>query len=676
VTRYPATRTVDAWETSAGEPPIADPYRWLEEETDEVRLWQKEQNALATEVLGDGPDQVIELVDSLMVERAPRLPRLGGGRWFRVDGGTRVVVSNEPYGQGEVVAQISSDHFLSWISPSPDGSVLGLGVCTDGSEQNTIRLVTVSTRAELPAPVQVLYDGWVGGAVWEPDSSAFWFLALTGSVFANAKGLFLHRLGESPPTAPEPVPAPADGTDYTIPQAGERWVVAAHGLMTPKPYAVLDRSTGVWRPFMTELEATVAGQIVGDRYVAVTDVEAPRGRLVAIDLASTTPDDPSTWTELVPESDAVLRTVWVVGERIFLNEYVDTYARVREARLDGTIVRELTLPTKGTVGSLSFPGMNLPPRGQGDELFIAFSSPTTSWQVLRERDGELDQVVAPAITLPDTTVLDLWVTSADGTKVPYHVISPAGLEGPAPTLIYAYGGFNAPFLPQFPPKGMLAFVAAGGRLVLAHLRGGAELGRDWWHGGRKQTKHRCYEDLYAVAEGLVSDGRTTAPQLAICGGSNGGLLAGVAVTQRPGLWGAVIPMVPFLDVVGGLREPYGHSAITLDLGDPDDPDDVRRMAGLSPYHLVVPGTAYPATFIEAGDSDPRCPPWHARKLGARMQAAQGGDAPVLVRIWENVGHGWATPRVTALREAAEWLAFAMHHTGLRVRSQQATAQEA
>jgi prolyl oligopeptidase len=209
---------------------------------------------------------------------------------------------------------------------------------------------------------------------------------------------------------------------------------------------------------------------------------------------------------------------------------------------------------------------------------------------------------------------------------------------------------------------MAAFVAAGGIFVHAHLRGGGELGRDWWEGGRFKNKQRGYEDLYAVAEDLKARGTTT---LAVTGGSNGGLMSGVALTQRPDLWQAVVPRVPIFDLVGACRENYARFAISVEFADVEDPEEVRRLLTFSPYHLATE-REYPAVFFDAGDTDPRCSPWHARKLAARMQAVQQGDAPVLLRVWENVGHGWATEKSVALEQSSEWLAFVCKHLGLDV----------
>jgi prolyl oligopeptidase len=444
-----------------------------------------------------------------------------------------------------------------------------------------------------------------------------------------------------------------------------RHAVLNHGLMTPRPIAIRAVNETEWRPFATEVWSTLAGHIVGDRYIAVTDLGAARGRVVAIPLDSPTPNDSKSWEELVPESDAVIRSVVAAGEHLYISEFVETYARVRIADLTGRIVGEVPLPDRGAVGELPFPLMYLASRGQPDEFLFSFSSLTASWGVYRYRPGDeaVEALKAPDVRLDSAVVEDYWATSADGTRILYHTVRRLGVENGA-ALLYAYGGFNAPHVPQFPGP-MAAFADAGGIFVSAHLRGGGEFGREWWYGGRRENKQNCYADLYAVAEDLIARGLTTSDRLTVTGGSNGGLMSGVAVTQRPDLWKVVVPRVPILDLIGALREPYGFVACVAEFADPRDPEDVKRMAGFSPYHLVEDDTAYPAVFMVAGDTDPRCPAWHARKFAARLQAANTSDAPILLHIWENVGHGWATDREIAISEDTEWLAFVMQQVGLQ-----------
>jgi len=353
---------------------------------------------------------------------------------------------------------------------------------------------------------------------------------------------------------------------------------------------------------------------------------------------------------------------------LYLSEFVDTYGRVRIVDLTGAELGEVPLPGRGALAEAPFPSMTLAPRGHPDEFVFAFSSLTESWGIYRHRPGDsaIETLSEPAVRVT-AVIQDHWATSPDGTLIPYHIVQRPDLvgSGAQPALIYAYGGFNAPWVPQF-PGAMAAFIDAGGTFVHAHLRGGAEFGLDWWRGGRMETKQNCYDDLYAVAEDLVANGLTTTAQLGVTGGSNGGLMSGVAITQRPDLWRVVVPRVPFLDVIGACRESYGRMAVSEEFGDPDDPVDVRRLASFSPYHLVTDGTAYPAVYLDVGDTDPRCQPWHGRKFAARLQAATTSGLPVLLRVWRNVGHGWATAKDVEVAQHTQWLAFVMDQLGMPI----------
>ena len=637
-----------------------DPYRWLEGDGDEVQRWQDEQGAAAAAYVRDWPhfDRLRESVARFSTARFEPLPRAAGGRWFRTvvpEDRTQasVVVSDEPTGEGRVLYDPALENaarppFVSWISPSPDGRILAVGVCSDGSEQNTIRLVDVETGAALPgAPPQTLMDNWTGGAHWLPDSSGFFFTGIDGTAVDLLQRVWLHRGGT---TSEVDVPW-LPGSDYrmVVVSRDGRHAVAVQRMMDPIPVAVARLDDLVWHPFLTDVEGSVAGYLLDDAWVAVTDVGAPRGRLVRIPLAS-----PSAWEELVGEGDAVLRTVTPVGDVLYLAEFVDTYARVRIVDAAGRALGEVPLPGRGALVELPFPMMNLGAARPSEEFVFAFSTLTSSAGTYRHRPGaaDLEVLSEPAVVIDDAVVEDRWATSADGTRIPYHLVHRADvpLDRPQAAMIYAYGGFNAPWVPSFPGP-MAAFVAAGGVFVHGHLRGGAEFGRAWWEGGRLANKQNGYADLYAIAETLIADGVTAPDRL--------------AVTQRPDLWAAAIPRVPFLDVIGGCRDGYGNWVVRVEFGDPDDPDEVRRMAGFSPYHLVEDGVAYPAVFLDSGDTDPRCPPWHARKFAARLQAATAGAAPVLLRIWRNVGHGWATDKDVALTENTEWLAFAMKQLGMQ-----------
>lgn len=680
---YPETRTEDAVDVLAGVA-FADPYHWLEADTDEVRRWQADQAALASRTVRQWPhfEALKASVSRFSTSRFATAPRSAAGRWFRMHlpkGATQsvAIVADSLTGDGRVLFDPVSETpdkppFLSWISPSPDGRVLALGVCGDGSENNTIRLVDVESGALLAnPPTQLLMDNWSGGAQWLPDSSGFYFTALAGTAKEFDMHVYQYDLTAGAPARQVDLPHSGDKLEYPVarPSPDGRWVIALADLLHPTPFAMLDRTAddARWRPFVTEIKDTLAGHIVGDDYIAVTDVDAPRGRIVAISLTSQTPNDPASWREIVPQSQAVIRGVRPVGDKLYVNEFVDTYARVRIVEADGAAAGEVPLPGKGAIAELPFPLMNVSLPVEQSGFLFSFSSLAASWGSYLHRPGaaEIETVTAPEVVLEGAVIEDHWAVSADGTRIPYHVLRlpQATTDQPRPALIYAYGGFNAPWTPQF-PGAMAAFAAAGGLFVHGHLRGGGELGRDWWEGGRLKTKQNGYQDLYAIAEDLIVRGVTRSDLLGVTGGSNGGLMSGVAAVQRPDLWRVVVPRVPLFDIIGACREPYGRYAVAADFGDPDDPDEVRRMALFSPYQLVEKGVTYPAIYIDACDTDPRCPAWHSRKLAARLQAAQGGDAPILVHIWTNVGHGWATAKDAQIEESTEWLGFVMQQMGM------------
>jgi len=679
--QYPDARVENAEDCLAGVS-FPDPYRWLEGNTDEVRQWQEAQAALASAHVRQWPHfpALSALVKVLNAERRATLPHYAAGRWFSMSypkgaSQAQAIVAKTPLGPGRVLFDPAAENpkappFLSWISPAPDGKTLALGVCVDGSENNTIRLIDVASGDSiLDPPGQTLMDNWIGGVQWLPDSSGFFFSALTGEKTAFRQRFFFCHFSPEPSTALLSLDIEtSDEYRALVISTDERHALVFERLQNPIPIAVAAIRRGQplsWRRFVTDFNGTLAGHAVGERFVAVTDLGAPRGRVVTIDLEAEAPNDSGAWREIVPESQAVIRTVTPVGKAIYLTEFVDAYARIRIVDFKGRELDRLSLPDRGAVSEFPFPLMNLIPRRHDDRFLFAFSSFRQSWGIYSHRPGsvEIETLQEPKIRLKNVVVEDCSATSRDGTRIPFRAVRNQAIDSsrPQPTLISAYGGFNVPWTPQF-PGAMAAFVVMGGVFVHAHLRGGGEFGLDWWEAGRLRNKQNSYDDLYAVARHLIDSGRSTSRQLAVTGSSNGGLMAGVAVTQRPELWAVAVPRAPRLDLIGACRSAYGRLSTMSDrTADLNDPEEARRLTTFSPYHLVRNGIAYPAVYIDAGSTDPRCPPQDARKFGARLQRATVGMAPILLHIWHNVGHGWATDKNVEAEQLTHWLAFVMRH---------------
>jgi len=694
---YPETVLAEDMETVAGLS-FPDPYRWLEQNSAATAQWQQQQSALIkhwrNRALAD-----IETVKNRLSDFAGAggaVPRRANQQWFRLHSpaansansanSMAVVVANTPYGKGRPVYTTNkltssepengeTSETLVWFSPSPNGAILALGLCCDGSENNRIQLIEVATGAIVPnAPRQLLIDNWTGGVSWLPDSSGFYFLAIDGEPADFRQRLWLHTLADGRQTAVNLPLSASAANDYTLISYSPdgRYHIAHRGLFQPRPVAVLDteQPQPQWRPFIHAVTDSIAGYTVIDQQlIAVTDNGAPRGRVVSIPLDCPAPDDPANWTELIAESDAVIQSITRIDKHFIISELVDTYSQLSIASLQGKRLKTVALPEYAVIEESVLPLTRLLNFGADHELLLSCSSLVQSSAVYRYNPASqsLDLLLPPAISLDKAIIEDHWAEAADGTLIPYHSLRLATTDPgqPQPTLIYAYGsfGFNAPAVYS---KEAAAFIAAGGIYIHGHLRGGSELGRDWADAGMGQYKANSYQDLYTIAEDLIGAGQTRPDLLALHGRSAGGLMAGVALTQRPELWRVVIPEVPVLDLLAAFRDPYSAWCNQQDRGSREKRDDITRIVLYSPYHTIHKGTDYPAVMVVAGATDPRCPPWHARKFIARLQAATNGgvESPVLVHIWEQSGHGSATPAATRLTQTAEWLTFVMQQLGM------------
>lgn len=653
-----------------------DPFTWLEEDSEETLAWQEAQNAAAVACLrGPGFDALRERVGSLVVANRAAAPQRFGDRWFELrptQTGLQLVVADEPLGVGRVLVDSAaiedprSPASLDWFYPSPDGSHVAYGVSFAGDEQSIGHVLEVDTGRVLDNRIPFMSNAMVS---WLPDSSGFYYNAGLKPDFEDAdKFIFFHRLGQTSLSDPEPLEVREQYSVFPQVSADGRYVAVITGEMDVRADFVKELPDGEWRPFLNEIPEYCFGVFEGDRYVAVSMADHPHGRLVSIPIA--TAGDRSTWTELRAESDAVLRNVALAGNHLVLTQYRDTAAELLVLDVDGRLVAEVELPGQGTVrqtggdflqvATPTFDGASVSP-APGEFTFV-FASLLRSPAVYRYdiRARRLEELRPPAITLSGMAVERGSARVPDGHVVHHWLVRPADCDRsrPQPTLIYGYGGWNIAFVPGF-LGAFAAFVEAGGTLVLPHLRGGGEFGAAFWRDGRLARKQHTFDDLYATAEALIADRRTTARQLAVAGASNGGLLTGAAVTQRPDLFRAVVSLVPLYDMLKFDRDPYTASCV-LEYGDPADPEQAAWLYAYSPYHNVREAE-YPATLIYCGANDMRCWPWHSRKLAARLQAANRGQRPILLRVVPDGGH------LTVLvvpEQVAEWLGFAIREVGL------------
>jgi prolyl oligopeptidase len=651
----------------------------LETDNEQSLAWQRGEDTAAEQVLRALPayQPFVRRLQDALVSPSSLPQRRCGDRWFQQvrpsDDADQMVVGVRTSPTGELRVLIdpvrlaeerSEPLSLLWAEPSPDGTTLAYALQVGGAERAEVHLLDVASGE--PVPDVVSHDLHFG-FTWQPDSKGFY-----GSAKAIVDGRYEttivhYLLGQPAPAGHEGAP---DDLLFPFPVVSPdgRIVGARCGNTEPRlEYVRIDG--GDWTPFLRDVPGCHGGVFHGDAFIAVVDDQHPRGRLVSIPVA--TPTDQSTWTELVPEGDDVLRWVRVVGGRLVLGFVRDAAMGIRVLELDGTPVEELKLPGRGCIDVFGsgFTQLNLPMFYEGEgEISFLYSTPTSSYSIWRYvvAAGELTEVEPAKVRLEGLVVRQVVATGSDGLRVPATLVHRQDLDlsQPHPTLIHGYGGYAVGLIPAYRAI-YTEFARAGGVLALAHLRGGTEFGKDWWLAGRRERKQQTFDDVYAIAEELVRLGITTPHQLAVEGGSNGGTMAGAVVTQRPDLFTAVVSHVPQLDCVHMDRDPVGFAICSVEYGNPAVPEERAWLEGYSPRQNIRAGVAYPATLVSAGANDPRCPAWHSRVFAHELRAAQAGDAPILLRVHADQGHG-AAERSRSLEQAAEWLAFVAHHTGLVV----------
>lgn len=660
---------------------VADPYRWLEQASaPATRDWAKAQDALTTRFLAgvDGREALRERLTALLnrPRHGPPVKRAGRYVYSRNDG-----LQNQPAlwvqsGVSEAprvlldLDALSDDGTtsLTSIGVSRDGAWLAYGLSERGSDWQTVRVRAIATGDDLP---EVLRWCRFASLAWAPDGSGFYYNrfpeppSLLESDTSHHSQVYFHRLGtgqDADPLVYARPDAPGLGFHPIVTDDGRFLVLhVSHG--TDVQNRVYVRPVDGGGAFTRLLDAADAAYHLvgsaGPELFFKTDLGAPRGRVIAIDVER---PDASTWREVVPEAAGTLHMARMAGGRLAVVRLEGSAHRLEVFELDGRPAGEVALPGPGTIVSLS---------GSADdaELFVGFTSFLQPLDVFRVDIGTLE--IAPWRAAPLTfdpaafTTRAVTAVSRDGTRVPVLAthLRDLALDGDRPTLLSGYGGFNVSALPQFNAMA-LAWMMLGGVFAVATLRGGGEYGADWHAAGMLDRKQNVFDDFVAAAEGLIAHGYTRPARLAIHGGSNGGLLVAACMLQRPNLYGAVLCSRPVIDMLRYHRFTVGRYWVGEYGNAEADPDHFAFMFAYSPLHNVRNGVDYPPILVLTADTDDRVVPAHAYKFVATLQAARPGPRMTLLRVETAAGHGMGTPTAKQIDEQADSLAFLVRVFGL------------
>jgi prolyl oligopeptidase len=662
---------------------IVDPYRYLENADDPDTRQYVEQELAYTRSLLDplpGRDKINARLSQLLPIGTVGSPQMGGKYYFytRREGNQNqpvLYVRDSLHGSDRVLVDVnamSADATvaLDWWFASDDGKYVAYGTSASGSEESTLHLVESATGKVLPDAIERTRFASVA---WKKDNSAFYYTRhpKKGDVPAGEEvyhvKVFYHVIGSDP--AKDPLIFGEGRNAQDIPSVGlsedDRWLLITvfEGWTKTEMY-LQDLSTN--QPpieITTGKDCLYGADLFQGKLYITTNEDAPRFRVFVADAANAKRDQ---WKELVPQSDAVLTGAGVTGGKLFAQYEHNASSELKLFSLDGKKLADIALPALGDVPSTGG-------RYDRDEIFFAFQSFTAPPSVyrydLKEGKSELwAKVDAPSIDPSAYDVRQVWYSSKDGTKVPMFVVSKKGIElnGKNPTLLYAYGGFNVSLKPTF-NRSTYLWMEHGGIYAVANLRGGSEFGEDWHRAGMLDKKQNVFDDFIAAAEYLIAQKYTDRNHLAIYGGSNGGLLMGAMMTQRPDLFRAVVCAVPLLDM---LR--YQNFQIAKlwvpEYGSADDPKQFNWIYAYSPYHHVKAGVEYPAILFMTGDTDTRVDPMHAKKMAALMQAEakNGGsrERPILLRIETKAGHGQGKPVTKQIEESTDMYSFLFWQLGV------------
>lgn len=678
---YPDTKKVDTVDVYHGTE-VPDPYRWLEDlDADDTQDWIQRQNEVTFSYLETTPMR--EALHSRMTELYDYtrygVPKQRGGRLFYEENSglqDQPILYVQPADAEAESAEVLIDPntlsedgtvAVSNFVPSPDGRYIAYTLSESGSDWQTVRIRDVETGEDLPDMLK-----WVkfNAPVWNAEGSGFYYGRYpapdSGDAYeAKTEGqqLYFHELNTPQSDDSLIFERPDDpeiGFQSMLGDDGRYLFIhgwkgtAEKNLLYVKDLRQPDATV---QPVIDTFESSY--QVVGNDGATVflrTNHDAPNRRLVSLDLDTFDADNlDASLTTLVPESDAVIQTVQRASDHFLVHALVDVKARLTVHDLGGTRERELDLPTIGSIGSIDAS----PDRSSVFFEFTSFTYPSTIYRAdfAEGRSDIFRQPELPGFDADRYVVKQSLYTSKDGTEVPMFIVHKKDLEtnGMNPTLLYGYGGFNVSLTPSFSVSDLL-WMEMGGVYAVPNLRGGGEYGQAWHEAGMLEKKQNVFDDFAAAAEHLVDENYTSREKLAIAGGSNGGLLTGASITQRPDLFGAAVVSVGVLDMLRFHTFTIGWAWVP-EYGSSEDPEQFEFLYDYSPLHNIEDGTAYPPTIITTADTDDRVVPAHSYKFAARLQEAQGGDAPILLRVETKAGHGGGKPVSKIIEEQADIYAF-------------------
>jgi prolyl oligopeptidase len=661
----PTTRREDFREILHGVE-VPDPYRWLEDgDAPETRAWLAAQQEYARPFL-DTPmrKRIRARLAELMKIDEIGFPLERSGYYFysrRRAHEQRGAICRRHglYGEEEVLVDgntLSADRMtgVHIAGVSRDGAVLAYGVRHGGEDEFSIHLIDVASRRDLQDLLpRARYDY----ASWRHDGTGFYYTVRTD----RGPRVRFHRIGTDVSEDRDVIGSNwgperwayafvSDNGRYLMIGCGYRTASTTSGDRNDLYFQQLDPEGGII-PITDNLDAASFGSDAGDAFIMLSNWQAPRRRVIRVEFANPSRE---RWREIIPEGPSTIEGAATVGGKLVVTYLEDVRSRVRVFEPDGTFVRELELPGAGIAAG--FTG-----RWERSESFFYFSSFNHAPTIYRydlasgERNVWWRQQGAP--DLEQFELRQVWYPSKDGTRIPMYLFHKRGvaLDAARPTLLTGYGGYNIGMPPVYSTMAVV-WAEAGGVFASANIRGGGEFGEQWHQAGRREKKQNVFDDFIAAAEWLVAYRYTQSSKISIMGGSNGGLLVGAALTQRPDLFRAVICHRPLLDMMRHHKHPMGYYWIG-EYGCADDLNDFPYLLAYSPYHNVRAGTRYPAVMFVTGDSDTRCDPMHARKMAAVLQWATASEHPIILHYRAEAGYMATLPMDATIDELADQLAF-------------------